>query len=182
MAKALPVYAVNPQGALVENAPLILHTRLEEMYRFAPYIADPTRIDELHNMRIAAKRLRYTLEIFAPCFSGKDFSKIADQVKSIQEQIGDIHDADVRGPLFQDYMEAHAAHRPEIRIGLENLARAEQAKRAKLYQNFLAYWTKLQNQGFRQRFLQMLVQAETKPTEETEAMEDDKVERQKSPS
>lgn len=160
MAKALPVYAVNPQGALIENAPLILHTRLEEMYRFVPYIADPARIAELHNMRIAAKRLRYTMEIFAPCFSGKDFSKIYDQVKSIQEQIGEIHDADVRGPLFQEYVAAHAGRRPEIRVGLESLARAEQAKRARLYQTFLAYWSKLQKQGFKQRFLQMLVQAE----------------------
>ena len=172
MAKALPVYAVNPQGALAENAPLILHTRLEEMYRFAPFIADPARIDELHNMRIAAKRLRYTLEIFAPCFPGKDFSKVYDQVKSIQEQIGEIHDADVRGPLFQDYVAAHAAHRPEIRVGLDTLARAEQAKRAELYQKFLAYWAKLQKQGFRQRFLQMLVQAEPKPTDETEATDE----------
>ncbi len=172
MAKALPVYAVNPQGALAENAPLILHTRLEEMYRFVPYIADPTRVAELHNMRIAAKRLRYTMEIFAPCFSGKDFAKIYDQVKSIQEQIGEIHDADVRGPLFQDFVAAHAAHRPEIRFGLDNLARAEQNKRAKQYQTFLTYWAKLQRQGFRQRFLQMLVQAEAKSTDETEATDE----------
>ena len=123
-------------------------------------------------MRIAAKRLRYTLEIFAPCFPGKDFSKVYDQVKSIQEQIGEIHDADVRGPLFQDYVAAHAAQRPEIRVGLDTLARAEQAKRAELYQKFLAYWAKLQRQGFRQRFLQMLVQAEDKPTDEMEATDE----------
>ena len=169
MAKALPVYAVNPQGALAQNAPLILHTRLEEMLRFEGFISDPARVDELHNMRIAAKRLRYTLEIFAPCFPGKDFSKIADQVKSIQEQIGEIHDADVRGPLFQHYVAAHAPQRPEIRVGLDSLAGAEQAKREELYRKFLAYWAKLQRQNFRQRFLQMLIQAETQPSEEMEA-------------
>lgn len=172
MAKALPVYAVNPQGVLIENAPLILHTRLEEMYRFVPYISDPGRIAELHNMRIAAKRLRYTMEIFAPCFPGKDFSKIYDQVKSIQEQIGEIHDADVRGPLFEKFMVAHAIRRPEIRVGLEGLARAEQGKRAKLYQDFLNYWSRLQRQGFRQRFLQMLVQAETPPVEQKETVDE----------
>ena len=167
MAKALPVYAVHPQGALIENAPLILHTRLEEMYRFVPFIYDPARVDDLHNMRIAAKRLRYTMEIFAPCFTGKEFTKIYDQVKSVQEQIGEIHDADVRGPLFQDFVEAHANRRPEIRVGLENLARAEQDKRAKLYQQFLTYWSKQQRLGFRQRFLQMLVHAEM-PAEQGE--------------
>ena len=63
-------------------------------------------------MRIAAKRLRYTQEIFAPCFPDKEYKWLSDQVKSVQEQIGEIHDADVRGPLFQDFVAAHAAGRP----------------------------------------------------------------------
>ena len=168
MAKALPVFAVSPQGLLADNAPLILHTRLEELYRFAPFIADPSRTEELHAMRIAAKRLRYTLEIFAPCFPGKDYQWLTSQVKSIQEQIGEIHDADVREPLFRAFIQAHAAKRPEIRVGLENLARAEHTKRARLYRKFLACWSKLQTQNFKTRFLQVLAQAQThSPTEET---------------
>lgn len=167
MAKALPVYAVNAQGPLAENAPLILHTRLEEMYRFAPFIADPARVDELHNMRIAAKRLRYTMEIFAPCIRSKGFETLYNQVKSIQEQIGEIHDADVRGPLLQEFLDKRAADRPEIRAGLEAVIRGQHAQRASGYRAFVAYWNKLQRQGFKGRFLQMLVSVETQtPTEE----------------
>ena len=59
--------------SLASNAPLMLHTRLEELYEFAPYISDPTRVDELHNMRIAAKRLRYTMEIFAALLPRQGF-------------------------------------------------------------------------------------------------------------
>ena len=124
MAKALPLYAVNPQESLRSNAPLMLHTRLEELYQFTPYISDPAKVDELHNMRIASKRLRYTLEIFAPCFSGKDFEKVSSQVKSIQEQIGTA-----------------------------------------LYRKFIAFWDKLQKQGFKREFLQMLVQTQDVPSE-----------------
>ncbi|MGI4789625.1 MAG: CHAD domain-containing protein [Janthinobacterium lividum] len=163
MAKALPLYAVNPQESLRSNAPLMLHTRLEELYQFAPYISDPTKVEELHNMRIAAKRLRYTLEIFAPCFSGKDFTKLYEQAKSIQEQIGEIHDRDVRGPLLQAFLEARAGDRPEIRPGLERLVRSQQTERAKLYRQFISYWNKLQKQGFKRDFLQMLVQTEDTP-------------------
>lgn len=165
MAKALPLYAVNPQASLLSNAPLMLHTRLEELYQFSPYISDPARVEELHNMRIAAKRLRYTLEIFAPCFTGKDFSKLYEQVKSVQEQIGEIHDRDVRGPLLQSFMEGHMGERPEIRVGLERLIQAQQSERAKLYRTFIAYWNKLQKQGFKRNFLQMLVQSEAEPME-----------------
>ncbi len=160
MAKALPVVAVNPGGALSENAPLILHTRLEELYRFAVYVPDPLRHDELHAMRIAAKRLRYTLEIFAPVFQtpelAREFGWVYDKVKSIQEQIGVIHDADVRGPLLQDFLDKHAAARPEWSAGLQSLRDAQAKERAAQYRAFVQYWNKLQGQGFKARFLQLL--------------------------
>ena len=171
MAKALPLYAVNPHESLRSNAPLMLHTRLEELYQFAPYIGDPANVDELHNMRIAAKRLRYTLEIFAPCFSGKEFEKLSAQAKSIQEQIGEIHDRDVRGPLLQAFLEARGTELPEIRPGLERLIQSQQSERAALYRKFISYWNKLQKQGFKREFLQMLVQSEAPPSEDVPTKE-----------
>ncbi len=172
MAKALPVYAINPGGMLADNAPLMLHTRLEELYRWTPFIADPLRVDELHAMRIAAKRLRYTMEVFAPAFPAgppsKEFDALYDKVKSVQEQIGEIHDADVRGPLLQAFLDAHDAQRPEIRIGLETLIAAQHDSRAAHYRAFVAYWNKLQTQGFKRRFLQMLALDDSRrPDEET---------------
>jgi len=171
MAKALPIIAVNPGGGLAENAPLMLHTRLEEMYRFAPLALHPDNINELHAMRIAAKRLRYTMEIFHAVFQQDDTSKewdwLYDKVKSVQEQIGDIHDADVRIPLLQDYWERHAQARPEIRAGLETLIAAQRAQRNADYQSFVKSWAKLQGQGFKRRFLQALAFLAPTPTEET---------------
>ncbi len=157
MAKALPLQAVNPGGSLADNAPVMLLTRLEELYRWAPFIADPGKVNELHAMRIAAKRLRYTMEIFMPVFQNpaqaKEFDAVYDRVKSIQEQIGEIHDADVRGPLVQAFMEAHCVKRPEIEVGLQALVRAQHDERARRYRAFIVYWNKLQKQGFRRRFL-----------------------------
>ena len=171
MAKALPIIAVNPGGSLAENAPLMLHTRLEEMYRFAPSALHPDNIDELHAMRIAAKRLRYTMEIFHAVFqsenTAKEFDWLYDKVKSVQEQIGEIHDADVRVPLLQDYQDRHAPARPEIRAGLETLIAAQRARRDADYQTFVKSWTKLQGQGFKRRFLLVLAQLAPTPPEET---------------
>ena len=170
MAKALPIFAVNPGGSLADNAPLMIHTRLQELYRWSEFVADPTRVDELHAMRIAAKRLRYTMEIFAPAFSGKylskEFDSFYEKVKSIQEQIGEIHDADVRGPLLQTFLDQHADSRPEIRVGLQSLIAAQHDARAKYYREFIAYWNKLQKQGFKRRFLQMLSLENAAPTDE----------------
>jgi CHAD domain-containing protein len=157
MAKAFPLFAVSPAGNLAGVAPLMLHTRLAELYRFAPCVADPARVSELHDMRIAAKRLRYTMEIFAPCFPDAEFAPLYEIVKSVQEQIGDIHDCDVRVPLLQQFLSQHAHRRAEIRIGIEKAVAAELAKRQQLYEKFRRFWNKLDNRKFHSEFLQLLV-------------------------
>ena len=44
----------------------VIRVRLGEVTEYAPAILDPANVTELHDMRIAVKRLRYTLEVFAP--------------------------------------------------------------------------------------------------------------------
>ncbi|MGO8671057.1 MAG: CHAD domain-containing protein [Capsulimonadaceae bacterium] len=163
MAKAFPLLAVDPAGRLAENAPLMLHIRLAEMYRFAPYVRDPERVQELHDMRIAAKRLRYTMEVFASCASDPEFSALYEIVKGIQELIGDIHDCDVRVPLMLAHLDSTGTRRPEIKIGIDRAVAAERARRLQLYEKFCRLWTRLETRGFRRRFLEMLARLDGLP-------------------
>ncbi len=55
-------------------------------------IAEPTALN-LHNARLAVKRLRYTLELFADILPPAP-ATIA-MLKQLQTQLGDLHDADV---------------------------------------------------------------------------------------
>lgn len=64
------------------------------MLAFAPWVDDPANVEEIHNLRIAAKRLRYSLELFRFALPSGTNSLI-NEVKEIQEHIGDLHDADV---------------------------------------------------------------------------------------
>src|SRR5438270_11178826 len=47
-------------------APGLLSERYHAFYAFAPYVEHPEAAAQLHAMRIAAKWLRYTMELFAP--------------------------------------------------------------------------------------------------------------------
>ena len=156
MAKAFPLLATDPEGTFAQNAVLMLHIRLGEMQRLSQSVADPLRVDELHAMRIASKRLRYTLEIFEPCFSGvlaaKEYKYIYSNVKSIQERIGQIHDCDVRMPALSEFLHNYGRQRPEIKIGLQRLIEREQAQRDQIYRDFVVFWQKLEKSGFRRRF------------------------------
>ncbi|HEY3329563.1 MAG TPA: CHAD domain-containing protein [Capsulimonadaceae bacterium] len=158
MAKALPLAAMNAEGTFGENASLMLLTRFAEMFTLSQSIHDPERVQDLHDMRIAAKRLRYTMEIFQPCFTGapaKEYKNVYEKVKSIQEQIGDIHDCDVRGPAIQQFLSDHVRRRPEIRVGLERLIEKEKQDRDRMYTEFVAYWSTLVRKGFRARFVRL---------------------------
>ena len=63
------VRGLDPTGTLADNAERIVASRLAELFAFAPAVLDVRAVRELHDMRIAAKRLRYVLEVTAePCF------------------------------------------------------------------------------------------------------------------
>lgn len=100
MARARPVQGLHPRATLLENARAIVAVRVAEMFGFAHAVGDPSQDEDLHNMRIAAKRLRYTLEMFQVCL-GPDGPELINAVREIQERIGVIHDADVLISLVQ---------------------------------------------------------------------------------
>ena len=81
--------------------------RLDEMLAFEPYVLRPGCVDELHQMRIAAKHLRYTLETYAGVFDDTHKPWIK-RVKSIQTQLGDIHDCDVWADFLPGFLEQEA--------------------------------------------------------------------------
>lgn len=108
MAKAQRVSDIDIHASTSDNARRIARVRLEELYSWAEYADNPTYSHELHDMRIAAKRLRYTLEIFEDVLPEQTADAIKE-VTQIQEELGAIHDSDVMIELLQ--------------VGLENRER-----------------------------------------------------------
>jgi hypothetical protein len=101
MSRAWPVDGIEPDGSLGDNARRILAVRIAEFYSYAPIVSNEQATEELHNLRIAAKRLRYTLELFRVVF-GEVGERQIERVKAIQEELGNLHDADVRIDLIQN--------------------------------------------------------------------------------
>ena len=66
--KARKVKMLDPRGTLAENAARIVRVRIDELRSFAPAALDREESEVQHDMRIAAKRLRYVLEATGFCF------------------------------------------------------------------------------------------------------------------
>lgn len=103
MAKPRPVTGLDPDRRLRPNARRILQVRIDEVYAYDGLVADPANVTELHDMRIACKRLRYLLEIFGIAFAA-DLDPFLDEVKGLQDLLGDIHDCDVQIPMLEAHL------------------------------------------------------------------------------
>jgi CHAD domain-containing protein len=138
-------------------APRLLEERLHALYAFEEFTSQPEAVTELHDMRIAAKWLRYTMELFAPAYADELKKSIA-AVKKLQELLGDLHDSDVRidllraalgGRLRVRGLEAIGQLSPDpVHAGLNQLLARELRTRQGCYRAFYKEWKKLQSRGF----------------------------------
>jgi hypothetical protein len=162
--KARKVKGLDPRTPLAQNAERIVRVRLDELVGFMPAAATDTQA--LHDMRIAAKRLRYVLELFHPCFG--PYAKTAiKHLKALQDVLGDIHDADVHLPDVATLLDeliaegAAATHgEPEALrrapghrayAGLVALQVQLRGRRGALLEDFLSSWEGLERKGFKAR-------------------------------
>lgn len=126
-----------------------IHRCLGAMLAYSEFVPQPERIDELHAMRIEAKRLRYTLESFAPLFPDQ-FQGIINIVRSIQELLGDIHDCDVWVQFLPQFIEEERQRTIEfcgrdrpLRFlvpGIIYLKENRQSMRDQIYTRFALQW------------------------------------------
>jgi len=57
-------------------------------------VYEPFNVEKLHEMRIAAKRLRYAVELFTVCW-GERITPFAVEIAEMQSFLGEVHDCDV---------------------------------------------------------------------------------------
>jgi hypothetical protein len=186
--KARRVKGLDPDAPLADNLQRIVATRLDELCGFAPRALDPARIKALHDMRIAAKRLRYILEVGAePCF-GPYAATAIKRTKDLQDLLGELHDCDVQLPrvrALQDELRAADALEARARAGaapdldptlasgtthaeawrgLETLAIYVEARRGLLFERFLELWRDFEREGFRARLEYAISERPDPPT------------------
>ncbi|MFA5405606.1 MAG: CHAD domain-containing protein [Ignavibacteria bacterium] len=87
-----------------ENATLIFPVLYEKVKRYIENVNNhPRNKNELHRMRIKAKPLRYTMELYLKAY-GNDFKKGYDEIKLFVEKTGDIHDIDIISEYVTSYL------------------------------------------------------------------------------
>ena len=126
------------EGDLRGGAGLVVNERLAELLSYEPYVEQPHAVKELHAMRIAAKHLRYTLELFAPLYPD-DLKSHIQHARWLQDWLGEIHDCDVWEEQLS-VMLSEPATADQLTPGLECLRDERRRRRAEVYGEFVAAW------------------------------------------
>ena len=107
---ALPVGPVQPHRVR-DTMPSRIWAAYEVLRAYEPVMrwADVTT---LHDLRIAAKWLRYTLEFVREAL-GRDAGPVIEKVVALQDHLGWLHDADVAAGLARAFLVEHAGELSE---------------------------------------------------------------------
>jgi CHAD domain-containing protein len=164
--KASRVKGLRPGSRVGGAARRIAAQRVADLLQFDEAVRDPANIRELHDLRIAAKRLRYTLEVLGSVL-GPAATVVENEARALQDVLGEVHDCDVLAPRLQKELARLVANDAEavavlcegdpdaaprvlrdapsraVRHGVQALAVGVAARRNVLYQRFLERWEAL---------------------------------------
>ncbi|HEX8120561.1 MAG TPA: CHAD domain-containing protein [Solirubrobacteraceae bacterium] len=126
MAKAAPV-PIHADMTFAEAAKRTVAVRAQELWDHAEGVLDTSDIERVHDMRVATRRLRAVLEIFAPTFEPKEHRAVLREVKALADALGARRDPDVQLEALASIEQAMGAEeRPGLEVFGEQI-RAEQA-------------------------------------------------------
>jgi len=128
--------------------------RLKALYSYASFVSQPENTEELHNLRIEAKKLRYTLECFIPA-SGKKLIGFAHSAHMIQNHLGIMRDFDVWIQTLPLLL-SNISPGKDLTLSKEHFLRTCGKLRDNSYKKFLSFWKKLEKENYREKLLETL--------------------------
>jgi CHAD domain-containing protein len=150
MAKARTVPGLDDDITFAEAAARTVEVRTREIFAFADGVLDTSDPERVHDMRVATRRLRAALEIFAVCFPKAEHRTLLNEVKNLADALGERRDPDVQieaiGALGRELGQAE-------RPGLNGLLAEIQARQARGNQVLEAALAQVRTQRLEERLL-----------------------------
>jgi CHAD domain-containing protein len=165
-AGALPVFLEDGEPRphrLRHVVPVAAYRRLAAVRAYDEWVTGTdVPLERLHQLRIAAKGLRYTLEYFREVL-GPEAESLIKEVKGLQDHLGDLQDAVVASNLLRDFLTwgtwghaefvgkgIHLPAEPVLAPGVAAYLAARQIELQELVDTFPQAWERIQKPEFGQ--------------------------------
>jgi CHAD domain-containing protein len=149
MAKAEDI-EVTPGEPYRRAGARVVRVRTRELFDHAEGVLDTRDIERVHDMRVASRRLRAVLEIFAPCFPQSEFTGVLRDVKQLADALGERRDPDVHIDALRTFSKSLLAAN---RHGVARLIEDLQERQARGNELLAAELERAEQRGLRGRLL-----------------------------
>ena len=157
MAKARSIPGFADAASFREAAVRVVAVRTEEVFEHADHVLDTSDIERVHDMRVATRRLRAALEIFAICFPEGEHRKVLKEVKRLADALGERRDPDVAIESFARVRDALPAG---DRTGVNGLIDELRARQERGNEALEAAIERARERGLHERLLALTAAAE----------------------
>lgn len=146
-----------PPSSIARGIPTMaafrISSRLAAMQSYEPWLHHTDAVAEHHAMRIAAKKLRYTMEVYGPVYRN-GLKKPHAAAKNLQQILGDLHDCDVwidhvtrlllyeRGRMRSKKKGPDTATLASLRLFLKD----REQERERIHRHLVQYWQELNDE------------------------------------
>lgn len=150
-------------------APMVIYERLAAVRAYDEWVTIPNPpLERLHALRIACKRLRYTMEFFQEVL-GPDTRTAIKRVVIVQDHLGELQDAVVATGILKDFLrwgtwgqratgEEGDAEATVISPGVEAYLAAKQRELEHLLSTFPEVWQQLNGVEFSRMVAETVVE------------------------
>jgi CHAD domain-containing protein len=158
MTDVIAARTLRPDMPFTLAASETLAAQLATVRVWARFLPQADRPHEHHQMRIAIKQLRYSLDAFEQVLPEDALACVKD-LKAIQDALGVLHDSDVLFQTIEETLvpmhsshkrhgnEAARAHAQRERTSLESLLSATAAERDAQHRHALNLWQELESRA-----------------------------------
>jgi len=122
-------------------------TRLDDLLSYESSVQNPDDISGHHAIRIAEKKLRYTLEVYRPLYKDR-IRPFLKNLKKMQEILGEIHDCDVWAGILKTGPDLNLPSGQDIIM----LAQERKERRRLRYQELVSLWSVLKKKKIWDKF------------------------------
>jgi len=141
----------------------LIWKRYRKVCKIARAIDDSTEDEEVHELRIHCKKLRYLMEFFSPLFPAKQIKSLIKSLKKLQDNLGLFNDYSVQQESMQSFLTNHVSTGREQDLTVAKsvgaliavLHQQQLAERALVVSNFAVFDEETTRQQFRQLFYQI---------------------------
>ncbi len=126
---------------------------------FAAASKDLSNTESLHAMRIAGKRLRYDMELYAAAFDPSFRAELYVVFKEVQDKLGAINDHATAAVLFEQWRES--VHDAALEAELDALVEREGLQIKDSVAEFCKWWTPARADELRQNFQRFIAPQES---------------------